>query len=56
MGAIAGTFGDTEFNPQTFLPDLHTSKITYFFDSIFFETDEEGKPDFTKLRPYDERA
>tara|TARA_B100000424_G_scaffold195245_1_gene152671 strand:+ start:795 stop:1640 length:846 start_codon:yes stop_codon:yes gene_type:complete len=56
MGSIAGTFGDTDFDPEAFLSDLHTSKITYLFDSMIFETDFDGKPDFTKPRLYDERA
>jgi len=56
LGAVAGAVGDTDFNPDLFLEDLHTSTITYFFYTEFFLVDEEGKPDFTKPNPYLERA
>lgn len=48
LSAVAGSTANTTFDPDAFLEDFHLSKIVYALDTEFYETKEDGTPDFTK--------
>ena len=47
--AVGGSVSDFPFppDPERFARNLHLTRITSEMDSVFYETDENGEPDFS---------